>query len=165
MLKAHEVLDDCEVAFRLLDDEERPEVFRVLWVAGISLARAVGHVLHKVDAERDSATKRAVEAAYGVWQLDRSSNTIFWDFIEEERNQVLKQYSIGFSPGPVSVLVGTEAVTIGDHLFCPITDGTYAGEDCRDVLQEAIEWWRRQLSQIEQAIERSRGGPCGRGSG
>lgn len=154
MLKAQHVLDDCKVALRLLESVTQPDVFRVLWVAGVSLARAVGHVLHKVDAERDDATKRAVGAAYRSWQQNRSENAVFWDFIEEERNQVLKQYEIGFFAGPVEVVVGTEISTLDDHLFCPITDGPYAGEDCRDLLEEAIEWWTKQLAQIEESVLR-----------
>jgi hypothetical protein len=152
MLKAYDVLHDCRVALELLESETRPDVFRVLWVAGVSLARAVGHVLHKVDAERDDATKRVVGIAYQSWQVNRSENAIFWDFIEEERNQVLKQYEIGFLAGPVDVVVGAETFTLDDHLFCPVTDGPYAGEDCRDLLAEAIEWWSTQLAQIEESI-------------
>ncbi len=152
MLKAHQVLDDCKVALTLLESETQSDVFRVLWVAGISLARAVGHVLHKVDAERDEATRRAVEAAYQTWRRNRCENAIFWDFIEEERNQVLKQYEIGFFAGPVDVVAGAENFILDDHLFCPITDGPYAGEDCRDLLEQAIEWWSKQLAQIEESI-------------
>jgi hypothetical protein len=149
--KARIVLDDCRHALDLMEHETRPESFRVLWVAGIALARAVGHVLQKVDADQEAALGRAVAVAYDSWKTDRSSNLIFWEFIELERNQILKQYDIGFFAGPVDVVVGREYHTLDDNLFCPITEGVFAGEDCRDVLREAIEWWERKLDSIESA--------------
>ena len=154
--KARSVLADCKHALDLLQDELRPDTFRLLWVAGIALARAVGHVLQKVDGEHDDAVKRAVAAAYASWKAEKQGNAIFWDFIEEERNQVLKQYEVGFFAGPVDVVAGGELHTLDDHLFCPITDGTFAGEDCRDVLEQAIEWWERQLAAIESAVREER---------
>ena len=90
------------------------------------------------------------------WKAEKQGNAIFWDFIEEERNQVLKQYEVGFFAGPVDVVAGGELHTLDDHLFCPITDGTFAGGDCRDVLEQAIEWWERQLAAIESAVREER---------
>lgn len=155
--KARSVLADCKHAFNLLQEESHPETFRVLWVAGVALARAVGHVLQKVDGEHDEATKQAVASAYSSWKIDKPGNAIFWDFIEEERNQVLKQYELGFFAGPVDIVAGGEIHTLDDHLFCPITDGTFAGEDCRDILEQAIEWWERQLAEIESAVRGGQG--------
>jgi len=63
-LKAREVLADCRNALDLLQEETRPKVFHLYWVAGIALARAVGHVLQKVDGEHDDTIKRAVTSAY-----------------------------------------------------------------------------------------------------
>ena len=148
---ARRVLADCKHAHELLENESQPESFRVLWVAGIALARAVGHVLQKVDGEADDAVRAAVASTYSAWKADRSGNQIFWDFIEEERNQVLKQYEVGFFAGPVEVVAVGELHTLDDHLFCPIKVGPFAGEDCRDVLEQAIGWWEQQLSSIEAA--------------
>ena len=93
-----------------------------------------------------------MEKAYASWKSDRQSNAIFWDFIEEERNQVLKQYEIGFFAGPVDIVADGQAYTIGEHLFCPITDGPFAGEDCRDILEhhcKSRESGRSELAAIE----------------
>jgi hypothetical protein len=151
---AQEVLADCKHALDLLEEESRPQTFRVLWVAGVTLARAVGHVLQKVDGEQSDATKKAVQAAYASWKADKPGNAIFWEFIEQERNQVLKQYEMGFFSGPVEVVAGSDVATLDNHIFCPITDGAFAGEDCRDVLEQAIEWWRRQLAEIESVASK-----------
>lgn len=146
---ARKVLADCRHVLDLLEEETRPQTFRVLWVASVALARAVGHVLQKVDAEQSESTKNAVQAAYGSWKVDKPGNAIFWEFIEQERNQVLKQYEMGFLPGPIEVIANGDSSILDDHLFCPIADGLFAGEDCRDVLEQAIEWWSQQLSAIE----------------
>lgn len=153
--RARKVLADCKHALDLLETETAPETFRVLWVAGVALARAVGHVLQKVDGERDAGVKKAVSAAYASWKTDRAGNAIFWDFIEEERNQVLKQYEIGFFAGPVDVLATGEVHILDENLFCPLTEGSFAGEDCRDVLEQAIGWWEKQLATIEASLQKS----------
>lgn len=132
----------------MLQDETNPDRFRILWVAGIALARAVGHVLQKVDGESDDDMRAAVATAYASWKADRAGNSIFWDFIEDERNQVLKRYQIGFFGGPVDVVAGGEVHSLDDNLFCPLTEGAFAGEDCRDALEHAIDWWEQQLAEI-----------------
>lgn len=152
IVKAHEVLADCQHSLDLLQDESNPDNFRILWVAGIALARAVGHVLQKVDGESNNRLRTAVDSAWASWKSDRSRNSIFWDFIEEERNQVLKQYEIGFFGGPVNILAGDEVHTLDDNLFCPLSAGAFAGEDCRDVLEQAIRWWQQQLADIEADV-------------
>ena len=152
VLKARNVLADCRNALDLLEEETRPEVFRLYWVAGIALARAVGHVLRKVDGEHDATIKRAVALAYTVWQADKQANAIFWDFIEQERNQILKEYEVGFLAVPIDVVAGGELHTLDEHLFCPMADGAFAGEDCRDILEQAITWWESQLNTIEVTV-------------
>ena len=149
MLKAREVLRDCRHALNLLQVEEDPDTFRVLWVSATALCRAVGHVLHKVDGKRNRKLGSTVADAYRSWQADRSRHAVFWEFIENERNQVLKQYELGFLPGTVAVAVDGEVFQLGDTLFSPMSAGPYAWEDCRDVLAEAVEWWQVQLNQVE----------------
>lgn len=152
--QARRVLADCKHALDLLQAESQPETFRVLWVAGVALVRAVGHVLQKVDGEQSPEMKKAVASAYASWKADKPGNAIFWEFIEEERNRILKQYEVGFFAGPVDVLAGGEVHSLDDSLFSPITDGTFAGEDCRDVLELALGWWERQLTTIESEARR-----------
>lgn len=149
---ARRVLVDCRHSLNLLQEEVQPDTFRVLWVAGISLARAVGHVLQKVDSEQNGAVKVAVAAAYSSWKSDKPSNAIFWDFIEVERNQVLKQYELGFFNGAVDILLESQVYRLDDLLFCPIVYGSFAGEDCRDILEQAIYWWEHQLALIEANV-------------
>lgn len=148
---ARKVLADCKTAHNLLEAESDTARFRVLWVSGVALLRSVGHVLQKVDSKRDPQIAGAVVAAWERWKVDREANAVFWEFIEEERNNILKEYEFGFLSGPVNVLVtpSDEIFTLDDSLLCPVADGRFAGEDCRDILAEGIAWWERELSAID----------------
>lgn len=150
-LVAWDVLEDCENALEMLQVEESFDKFRVIWVAAIAQVRAVGHVLHKVDGERNLKLKKIIEDTFSDWKKDRDSNAIFWEFIENERNSVLKQYEFGFLFGPIGVITPAEQeiVELDEGLFCPILEGRYEGEDCRDILAEAIKWWKTQLELVE----------------
>ena len=115
--------------------------------------RAIGHVLHKVDSERNPKLKNIIENAFSDWKKNREDNAIFWDFIENERNSVLKQYEFGFLFGPMGVITSDddeEIEKLDEGLYCPILVGRYQGEDCRDVLEEAIKWWKKQLTGVEE---------------
>lgn len=107
--------------------------------------------MQKVDSKRDPQTAEAVDATWERWKANRETNAVFWEFIEEERNSILKQYEFGFLPGPVEVAVtpSDELFTLDDNLFCPISEGRFKGEDCRDVLAQGIAWWEKELSAIE----------------
>lgn len=146
------VLDDCRRALHLAEDARNEQDFRVNWVALIALLRAVGHVLDKVDAASSPALRRAVDERWDEWRRNRDEHRIFWEFIEAERNSVLKTYEFGVQAGDVQVLVqaaqGTEAFTLDECLFKPLLDGPFAGEDGRDVARDAISWWEGQLSEI-----------------
>jgi hypothetical protein len=125
-------------------------MFRLLWVAGVALARAVGHVLDKVDANQDERLAEIIRSRYTAWKQNRPTNRIFWDFIEDERNRVLKEYSVGFLSGPIKIVAAGDSFELNENLFNPLGDGAFAGEDCRDVLGLAIEWWEQQLAEIER---------------
>jgi hypothetical protein len=148
---ARKVLADCKTAHDLLEAESDTARFRVLWVSGVALLRSVGDALHKVDAARDPRVAKAAADAWKRVEADREKNAIFWEFIREERNNVLKEYEFGFLSGPVNVLVtlSDEISILDDNLFCPIADGRFAGEDCRDILAQGIAWWERELSAID----------------
>ncbi len=75
-------------------EEELPE-WRLSWVAGLALLRAIGHVLAKVDAKTSLAHGEAITAIWQGFQADRAGSAIFWEFIEKERNNLLKTYSFG----------------------------------------------------------------------
>ncbi len=57
------------------------------------MIRAVGHVLDKVDG-RNPAVKQAAATMYLNWKKPDPEHLIFREFIEKERNNLLKEYGI-----------------------------------------------------------------------
>lgn len=154
MLTARTVLSDCQHSIELMEQSPAESDSRIYYVAAMALVRAVGHVLHKVDAIRSESLGRAVDDAYLRWKDDRSQHAIFWDFIEAERNNVLKRYEFSYRANPHVVVQTPEAAekfVLEHELFLPVIDGPFAGEDVRDTLTAATAWWETQLSLIETA--------------
>jgi hypothetical protein len=154
---ARTVLTDCE---SLVDEFRDDAVYlkhRFKWVAAMALLRTVGHVLAKVDATSSASAKRAIDKA---WQKLCSSNPepkIFWRFIEEGRNLVLKEYQLGVItrvraegrvlPKGVSTDQMSPKRAKVEYL---ITWGEYAGRSQKEVLLEAIAWWKGYLDEIDK---------------
>jgi len=152
---ARQVLADCRLVHGMLEDEIDPDRFRVLWVGALSLLRAVGHVLAKVDGT-EPRLKAASDAAFKRWKDASQNHAIFTDFIEKSRNLVLKEYGFQIDlrqTVPVLVLDGSdnEHFNLDENIFRPLVDGYGSGEDCRDIYAFALEWWDNQLKEIEVA--------------
>lgn len=164
---ARRVLSDCKVARSMLEDETDLQRWRVVWASAVALIRAVGHVLDKVDA-RNVALKPLVRSSYISWKSE-PEHEIFREFIERERNILLKEYESDVHPlEQVSVAVSitlasaegdihqeyVDALDIGGNIYRPLLSGPWEGDDCRDVLDEAIEWWERELDLIDVSLSR-----------
>jgi hypothetical protein len=166
--KAWEVLGDCQVALKMLEEEKSLERWRIVWAAAVCLIRTVGHVLDKVDCANDPTLKKITAQHYQHWKGEASEHLIFREFIEKERNNILKEYQINIHPlEDVSVAVqgvlrpvdGGEAIdladvfNIGENIYRPVVDGPWEGEDARDILETAIRWWVAELQLIEKETE------------
>lgn len=153
MLRAEIVLKDCRYAHEMLESVLDERRFRVYWAASLSLLRAVGHVLQKVDAETSPKVREAVDRAWKRWSADRGAHALFWEFIERERNLVLKEYEIRLSMDGATVYVESDTGdTVAEHLsaeyYLPVTEGHFASEDAREVVADAIRWWTEELALI-----------------
>jgi hypothetical protein len=163
--RARVVLDDCRLALQLLEDETDLRRWRFHWVAAITLIRAVGHVLDKVDG-KSPAVKAGARAAYARWTANTPEHQIFREFIERERNTILKEYEFNLHPGEtVEVAIPVklqrlsdgaliEAATVfplDNNIYRPLLDGFRETDDARDVLSDAIQWWENELDAIERA--------------
>ena len=153
-MEARRVLADCRVALQHADVAIDPVDFRVSWAALVALLRAVGHVLKKVDAERGAILKRAIERRWQLWQDERSANEIFWEFIEAERNSVLKAYEFGYREDDVEIETvasdGTRIVHSNVPFLSALRAGPFAGQPGLDIARNALVWWERQLDAIEE---------------
>jgi hypothetical protein len=139
-LKAWEPFWDCvTILFEFQNsdvDEDRAE-WRLYWVAGIALLRTIGHVLAKSDAAISTNHKNQVDKLWAEWKSDLHENKIFWNFIENERNNILKTYTFG------ATLAQDET---GFYV-------TYAGEEnAFSLFRESVYWWREQLLTLEGRI-------------
>ncbi len=167
-LKAREVLDDCRIGLSMLEDETDARRWRVHWAAAVALLRAVGHVLDKVDGE-DPIVGQAARAAFKQWKGTDPKHEIFRDFIERERNNLLKEYrsdvhphaevalAFEFSAAPPNGgprVTYTQVAEIDENIYRPFLDGPWKGTDARDVLSDAIEWWDAELGSIETEAAR-----------
>lgn len=152
MLKARQVLEDCRVALEDLEKAEDQQEFRSRWVMVCALLRAVGHILDKVDAKRDGSVREIVDDKWNELKANEEENVIFWKFIVTERNNVLKAYQHNYQEGDVAVATQDQVFRIDWDLFQPLKDGRFAGEDCRDIAGDAIEWWTDYLDEVESRI-------------
>lgn len=158
--KARLVLQDAMYVRSKLEDEVDHIEWRLYWILAVVLLRAVGHVLEKVDGGNNATVKTVARELYQSWKFG-TENIIFRDFIELERNTILKEYSSRISEGPVPIMAylqshdGFDAVRqylIEENIYRPMNSGPYAGEDGRTLLDEAIAWWAAQLEDIDQRI-------------
>lgn len=163
---AREVLDDCRLALAMLEEETDLARWRVHWAAAAALLRAVGHVLDKVDGQ-DALTKRLANTAFKRWKGAAPEHEIFREFIEPERNSVLKEYRFRHhplkdvdmaaiftlqDPATGETMHSGDVFKIGGNIYRPLLEGWREGDDARDVLSDAIDWWEAELSALEVAI-------------
>lgn len=143
-LKAWAPLWDCiSILFQfqnsdVADGEEELPEWRIYWVAGLALLRTVGHVLAKVDAKTSPNHASAISALWKNLQADRRAAAIFWDFIERERNNLLKTYSFG-----ARLAWGED-----QYAYVEFEDGL----DAFELFREAVYWWRHHLMALEREL-------------
>lgn len=152
-------LRDCISVLEKMHTDPKGAEWRIAWIAAVALLRAVGHVLDKVDAEIDPRLRRPVDAWWVELNESKPLPTIFWDFIEQERNNVLKELTFGARQNvtvqlghiELNVRTGESRSTPGGPIIYDygMGAGPFADRDPRDVVEEAIEWWHEQLDGIE----------------
>jgi hypothetical protein len=101
------------------------------------LLRTVGHVLAKSDALKSAKHKIEIDKLWIEWKSTPKENAIFWNFIEEERNNILKAYTFGAT-----------LANDGNGLYVSYLNG----EDAFQLFGEAVYWWRHQLSALEERL-------------
>ncbi len=160
-MRATEMIDDAENALRMLEDCENEDDFRVLWIACVTILRSIGHVLGKVD-HKDEHLATSIDTWWRALKADKTE-VIFHEFIEKERNFSIKEYKFNYGEYSGWNLVFEDdngkatffpEAGIPEGVYIPMVDGPYEGEDCRDIIKLAIEWWKQQLQKIEEMASR-----------
>lgn len=170
---AREVLSDCRTALEMLQGEADPDRWRVHWAGGVALLRAVGHVLLNVDQPANAELTKIASAAHRRWRSEGSADAVYREFILEERNNILKEYRSKVHPlAKVPVVVRLKLMNpatgeisyheqpadFDENLFRPLVEGYGEGEDARDVFEEALCWWERELDALDaELLNRSKG--------
>jgi hypothetical protein len=160
MLRARQVLNDAMKASSSLEVEDDEQLRRVFWVASVVLARAALHVLDKVDAASDPTLREEVDRRWRELNDSKPVPGIFWNFLELERNLVLKQFE--FAPdledrflmieGGTGFLLLEDGSKLALESFLSIkTDGPFKGRDAREVLSEALDWVDGYISLFEKS--------------
>jgi hypothetical protein len=138
-------------------------LWRPRWVGLVALLRAVGHVLDKADGECGSATtRRVIDSEWQGLKESKPDPSIFWNFIEDERNNSLKAYKIG-SAINITIRPGTAVINlstgeVSDSLGGSTTfeafmrSGPFRKEDPLQLCQAAIQFWHNYLDRIDQKV-------------
>ena len=119
----------------------------------------LGHLVLRVSF-RINLVSAAIKATWEEWNTYAQENSIFWNFIKEERNNLLKEYKFGVQPEPEYLVTekgdrlvtekGEPLVTSDD--FFRLSHVGFESKEGRDVIDEAIKWWRKQLDAIEAQL-------------
>ena len=79
---ARKVLEDCKIILNRFRDDAVYREHRFNWVLSLSLLRAVGHVLDKVDALESSQARVAIKKAWSEINDTKPEPKIFWRFLK-----------------------------------------------------------------------------------
>jgi len=124
----------------------------------MALLRAVGHVLKKADGAQSPAARGIIDNAWK--ELKMSNPAIFWNFVEQERNNILKSYEFGpalkitIRPSTAHLNMSTADIYSSSsepttfHAF--MRSGSFEGEDPLSLCREAIKFWREYLDKIDR---------------
>lgn len=169
--KARIVLQDCQHAVESHTLDLQGEELRVSWVAILTLLRAVGHVLDKVDSKLSPAMAQAIAEWWADINVSKPEPAIFWQFIENNRNRVIKLYEHGLwrqlvlagpetEGAPTTILIdqansrGGKITAHDGHVVSKLADGSaFAGQSERAVAFEACRWWRGVLDGIDASAK------------
>jgi hypothetical protein len=159
---AREVLADCRGALEELVDGVQGPTWRRRWIIAVVLLRAVGHVLEKVDGARSDKHKVEISRWWARLNSAKPNPAIFWLFIEEERNTIVKEYQTNAGQGvTVQGKVFEINLRTGEQKVDPpkpplyhytMNAGHYKDRDQRELIAEAIQWWETELDALDHVL-------------
>jgi cytolysin (calcineurin-like family phosphatase) len=85
----------------------------------------------------------AIDEAWKRWKSRRDEHRIFWEFIDDVRNSILKEFELRAGQG-VIVRPGS------DHMVTyPVYLEGFDVQDQVELLERALDWWRAELDLVE----------------
>lgn len=159
---ARNVLEDCRGALLDFADGIQGGTWRRRWVSCVVLLRTVGYVLDKVDADRSPKHRSVIDSWWRGLKGTKPDPAIFWGFIDEERNLIIKEYRTRAGQGVTvpGAVMEIDAKTMEQKIeprrpvvyHYTMNSGPFSGRDQRELIAEAIAWWERQLDAIDAAV-------------
>jgi hypothetical protein len=162
-MKAREVYNDCLYAKQCIKraiDQGKLEDAKLFWFAAITMLRTIAHVLDKVDRKaRGAHFSNEIDRRWQLWK----ELPIFRDFIELERNNIVKEYESSLADKEIledgSLLTedGGELLTEDGNLILITTTittlvksrGKFPGSAPDVALSRALAWWDKELADLE----------------
>jgi hypothetical protein len=165
--KAREFLEWCRYGHQRMKDNPTGADWVLVWAGTIALLRAIGHALRSEDARSDPRLNKAQSAWLIRLKAKKPDPHIFWEFIDRDRNKLLKEAELTVRRIFQDSLhdgIGLADSFDGQRLPLPaprsppptsictyqMKSGRFVGQDPRDLVKDAIEWWEKQLDDIEQ---------------
>lgn len=133
---ARVVLQDVVYVRHILEDETRRVEWRLNWILAVVLLRTVGHVLNNVDGGASRQVKLLANSLHSQWKGSDPTHAIFRDFIERERNSIVKEYAFTMTEGAVPLMAfiqrddGLDVIRqtlLEENIYRPIAEGPYEG--------------------------------------
>ena len=157
---ARMVLTDCEQEIALLQQVLPESQWRRRWLTVLALLRAIGHVLDKVDGADSPALRSAINQWRPEVKGDKEHHAIFWEFVEQERNNVLKTYrwairrQVLLEVTPIEINLSKSKVIevpiLPPQELQAIGSGRFKNWDPILLASEAIAWWAAQLVRVDE---------------
>jgi len=143
--QARRVLDVAKKAIdRLRTERPMGDDWIITWSGAVILLRVVGHALKNVDRAASRQMARAVDDAWTRWETDRSAHSVFWLFIRDARNAILKEFELKAGQG-VRIQPGASHEVIY-HVYIP----EFEHLNQLQLLDLAVRWWETELDIIER---------------
>ena len=108
-------------------------------------------------SHRRTRLKRQIDTAWKKLFSSKAEPKIFWRFIDEGRNLVLKEYQLGITTRVIAKgQLLPEGVSTDQIPPKPpkieylISWGEYGGHPQKEILLEAIAWWKTYLDEIDK---------------
>ena len=163
-MRSRELYIDCLKARDLLAKaiaDGKIDEAKIYWFACLAMLRAIGHVIYNVDSKnRTDDFRLELKKRYKRWKTEST----FCDFIEKERNNILKEYESSLTKTAreecFSLVTesGDRLVTesgnplVGVSVISEIvkTKGAFVGTSPVDLVTQALKWWDTELSDLEK---------------
>ena len=133
---------------------------RARWISALAFLRLVGHVMDKVDQPALPARDAQVIISWwqGLKKPKQPEDSIFHDFIEEERNIIIKEYNFRFPWRHRILTVNNVPLTFNGRRLSfggtfTIAEGPFEGQDALELCDRGLAWWEEKISMLESRLD------------